>query len=116
MVNGELCKCADQQSSPCVEEACKALNNGSTSNPLLLLPEPEAKQQQRKSGKVPKSNSGCSKRSRAQLEVSINETEADIKGKAKEGGLSPSSAAGNRSFEWLKSRILPLISIGKVFN
>lgn len=106
MVNGELCKHSNQVSSPHVEEASNDLNIWSTSNPIPLLPELEAKHQKQNFGKVTKSNNGCSKRSRVtQLEVNINETETnDKKGKAKEVGLSPAKciATGNKSCDGLK--------------
>lgn len=102
MVNGELFKRASQLYSPFnVQEASKGLNNGNASNSLLLLAELDAKQQ-RKSGKVPKSYSSSSKKSRGLLEVSMKEAaEADITGKIKEGELSPSkcNVAGNISLE-----------------
>uniref|UniRef100_A0A5B7B5S6 Uncharacterized protein n=1 Tax=Davidia involucrata TaxID=16924 RepID=A0A5B7B5S6_DAVIN len=87
----ELCRHASKLSSFHIDDASEDLNFGSTNSSLLLMPSPEAKPLERKSGKVARSSSGCSRRSRmAQMEISINEHGADdIKGTSSELGAYP---------------------------
>uniref|UniRef100_A0A5B7B9L4 Uncharacterized protein n=1 Tax=Davidia involucrata TaxID=16924 RepID=A0A5B7B9L4_DAVIN len=91
MPDAELCWHASQPSSFHSEGASEDLNFGNTYSSLLLKPRPEAKKLRRKSGKVARSSSGCSKRSRmAQMEVPINEHGVDdIKGVSNELGAYP---------------------------
>ncbi|XP_059639779.1 uncharacterized protein LOC132282176 isoform X1 [Cornus florida] len=79
---------ASQLSSFHGEDASDDLNFVSTNSCQSLMPRLEAKELKKKSGKVSRSSSGCSKRSRmAQMEVSINEHGADdIKGTSNELG------------------------------
>ncbi|KAG5539607.1 hypothetical protein RHGRI_019970 [Rhododendron griersonianum] len=79
MADTELCSRSNQISSFSSEEAPEELKFRSRNNSTFSMPSLEGKQVQRKSGKVARSSSGCSKRSRvAQMkEVSINEAEAD---------------------------------------
>ncbi|KAA8522458.1 hypothetical protein F0562_013181 [Nyssa sinensis] len=87
----EVYRHASQLSSFHIDDASEDINFGSTNSSLLLMPRSEVKQVERKSGKVAKSSSGCSRRSRmAQMEVSINEHGADdIKGTSSELGAYP---------------------------
>lgn len=83
MADMELCSRSNQISSFSSEEAPEELKFRSRNNSTFSMPSLEGKQVQRKLGKVARSSSGCSKRSRvAQMkEVAINEAEADdIKG------------------------------------
>lgn len=83
MADTELCSHSNQISSFSSEEATEELKFRSRNNSTLSIASLEGKQVQQKSGKVARSSSGCSKRSRvAQMkEASLNEAEADdIKG------------------------------------